>query len=191
MTRLDRSRFGAGGDVRAVTSLVIAVVVVGVVVGCGVGARPVPIPSEIPTATLFLSDAAQLTRLQVESALRGRNLTAIVPQVPFRPGESPALAAAPRLIVQAILPGDSNGGFIVVYDFRDAPTAYAAGVEMANYLASGPGRVQFLPDTRHVLRELGSTLVFFSWSPSTSPDPHTADIAGALETLGTEIPIRP
>jgi hypothetical protein len=60
---------------------------------------------------------------------------------------------------------------------------------MAAYLASGPGRVQFPNDARHVLRQLGPTLVFFTWSPTVSPDPSVAALAGALETLGTGIPI--
>ncbi len=191
MTRFVRRRFGAVGELRPFASLAIELAVAGAVAGCSVGAGTVVVPSEVPTATPFLSDATQVTRLQVESALQGRGLATIVPQVPFRPGESPALAAAARLTLQVVLPADPAGGFIVVYDFRDSATAYAAGVEMASYLASGPGRVQFLPDARHVLRELGSTLVSFSWSPSTSPDTHTADIAAALETLGTEIPLRP
>ena len=60
---------------------------------------------------------------------------------------------------------------------------------MAGYLASGPGRIQFPNDARHVLRQVGSTLVFFTWSPAASPDPKVGALAAALETVGTEIPI--
>ena len=47
-----------------------------------------------------------------------------------------ALMTAPRLVIEATLPGDDGQGFIVIYDFPDASRAYAAGVEMAAYLAS-------------------------------------------------------
>ena len=76
------------------------------------------------------------------------------------------------------------GGFIVVYEFSDAGTASTAGNELAEYLGSGPGRVQFASDTRFVLRQLGTTLVFFPWSPGSSPDPRAPKIEEALRTLG-------
>jgi hypothetical protein len=117
-------------------------------------------------------------------------VTALPPQpVAFRPGESPLLAAAPRLVLRALLPDDATHGFIVVYQFADDAAARAAGTEMAAYLASGPGRIQFPNDARHVLRQVGPTLVFFTWSPAASPDPRVAGLAGALETLGTGITI--
>ena len=59
---------------------------------------------------------------------------------------------------------------------------------MGAYLESGQGRVQFPPDARHVLRQLGSTVIFLSWSPSTLTDPRMDDVAAALETLGTRDP---
>jgi len=158
--------------------------------GCGIAARTVPIPTAEPTPATTPSTTLQVTRLQVESALRASNLAVIVPQVPFRPGESPALAAAPRLVLQVVLAQDPTHGFIVVYDFPDAGAAYAAGTEMARYLASGPGRIQFPPDAEHVLRQVGSTLVFFTRSPGNSPDPRSADIAQALGTVGVGIAIR-
>jgi hypothetical protein len=158
--------------------------------GCGIAARTVPIPTAEPTPVITPSMTLEVTRLQVESALRAASLAVIVPQVPFRPGESTALAAAPRLVLQAVLAGDPTHGFIVVYDFPDAGTAWGAGNEMAHYLASGPGRVQFPPDAEHVLRQVGSTLVFFTWSPENSSDPREADVATALSSLGAGIPIR-
>lgn len=158
--------------------------------GCGIAARTVPIPTAEPTPVITPSTTLEVTRLQVETALRAANLAVIVPQVPFRPGESPALAAAPRLVLQAVLAGDPTHGFIVVYDFPDAGTAWGAGNEMAQYLASGPGRVQFPPDAEHVLRQVGSALVFFTWSPDNSADPRAADVVTALSSLGAGIPIR-
>jgi hypothetical protein len=88
-----------------------------------------------------------------------------------------------------VLAQDPAHGFIVLYDFPDAGAAYAAGTEMARYLASGPGRIQFPPDAEHVLRQVGSTLVFFTRSPGNSPDPRSVDIAQALGTVGVGIAI--
>ena len=160
-----------------------------VLAGCGAGATTVPIPSVAPSPTQATSPSVAATAAAIDQALAAVGLTATPAQVPFRPGESPKLAAAPRAVVQVVLPNDLVHGNIVIYDYADAGAALAAGKEMAAYLKSGPGRVQFVPDSIHTLRQVGSTLVFFTWSPGNSPDPRTPDIATALQTLGTEIPI--
>lgn len=179
-----RARGGA-----AVLGAVLAAALAGCAPTASVpNANPTPGPSQ-PTA---LSAAVAGTADRVAAALGsvGLTATALPPQpVTFRPGESPLLAAAPRLVLQALLPGDASHGFIVVYDLADDAAARAAGAEMAAYLASGPGRIQFPNDARHVLRQIGPTLVFFTWSPAASPDPKVAALAGALETLGAGIPI--
>lgn len=112
-----------------------------------------------------------------------------IPAVPHRPAEGAAFAAAPRAVFQVVLPEDPVHGFVSIYQFADDAAAATAGREQAAYVASGPGRVQFQPDTRFVLRQLGSTVVFFTWSPANSPDPRTADIQKALETVGVGIPV--
>ena len=60
----------------------------------------------------------------------------------------------------------------MVYDFPTPQAAFAGGSELAAYLASGPGRVQFPNDAQHVIRQVGSTLVFYTWSPVNSPNGH-------------------
>jgi hypothetical protein len=160
-----------------------------VVAGCGAGASTLPIPTVAASPTQAVSASVMATASAIDQALSAIGLASTPAQVPFRPGESPTLAAAPRMVVQAILPNDPVHGMIVIYDFADAGAALAAGNEMAGYLRSGPGRVQFVPDSVHTLRQVGSSLVFFTWSPANSPDPRTADIATALQTLGTAIPI--
>ena len=180
-TRMTRSR----GSV-AVALALMATVVVG---ACGAGATSVPIPSVAPSPTQAVSPSVVATAAAIDGALSTVGLTTTPAQVPFRPGESPKLAAAPREVVQVVLPNDLTHGMIVIYDFPDAGSALAAGNEMAAYLKSGPGRVQFVPDSIHTLRQVGSTLVFFTWSPANSPDPRTPDIARALQTLGTDVPI--
>lgn len=182
-----RLRIRARGGLLA-RGLVLALALGGCASGASAPSVTPPPASEAPA----LSAAVAATADRVSAALGsvGLTVTALPPQpVAFRPGESPLLASAPRLVLQALLPGDPTHGFIVVYQFADDVAARAAGAEMAAYLASGPGRIQFPNDARHVLRQVGPTLVFFTWSPAASPDPGVAALAGVLETLGTGIPI--
>ncbi len=172
-------------SVRLVTVLAASLLVS----ACGAGARPAPISSVVPGPTQAVSASQAATAVAIDQALSGVGLRSTPAQLAFRPGESPKLAVAPRTVVQAVLPNDQTHGMIVIYDFPDAGSALAAGTEMAGYLRSGQGRIQFLPDALFSLRQVGSTVVFFSWSPANSPDPHTADIATALQGMGTEIPI--
>jgi hypothetical protein len=166
------------------------VVLVVPLAGCGIAASTaVPVPTAVPSSTPFLSGAASVTAVQVDAALRAVGLSSVISPVPFRPGESPSLASAPRLTLKTLLPEDDAGAFIVIYDYKDAQTAFDAGSEMAAYLASGPGRVQFPNDAVAVIRQVGSTLIFFSWSPATALDPRTGDIAKALGTVGVNIPV--
>ena len=83
-----------------------------------------------------------------------------------------------------VLPKDLDGGYIVVYEFPDAARAVDAGNDLAGYLGSGAGRVNFPIDAQHTIRQLGTTLIFYTWSPSTSPDPDSPKVAEALSTLG-------
>lgn len=150
-----------------------------------------PMPTFPPASfgTGTTSAAAVETRRLVTVALSAEGLLAETPPVVYRPAESPALAQAPRLVVQAELPDDPQHGYIVIYEFRDATTADGAAREQANYVASGIGFVQFPPDSEFVIRTVGATVIFFSWSPGNSPDSRTPRIASALETVGTGIAI--
>jgi hypothetical protein len=87
-------------------------------------------------------------------------------------------------VFQVVLPNDPTHGYIVVYEFRDAATATIAGNEMAKYLGSGEGRIQFTPQTMFVLRQLGTTLVFYNWAAVNSPGPDAATIGTALTSIG-------
>jgi hypothetical protein len=149
-------------------------------------------PATFPPASFgqgSTTAAAQEARRLVFQALSAEGLQAEVPPTVFRPAESPALAQAPRLVVQADLPDDPQHGYIVIYELRDATTATGAAREQAAYVASGIGFVQFPPDAEFVIRTVGATVVFFSWSPGNSPDKRTPKIATALGTVGTGIDI--
>jgi hypothetical protein len=160
---------------------------VAIVAGCGVGAsgvpRSLPAPSDSAPAA-SVSAAVGETRAVVAGALATIPLQLADATKPYRTAESPRLAAAPRAVYQAILPDDPDGGYIVVYEFRDSAAAVDAGNEFAGYLGSGAGRIQFPTDAQHTIRELGTTLIVYSWAPSTSPDPGSPKVAAALSTIG-------
>jgi hypothetical protein len=173
--------------VRAVAFAVLSVAVAACGIAAPQGSAVMPESSATPAPTV--SEAVAQTRLQVAGALAAAGYQLQDPKVPFRPPESPSLAAAPRATFQVVLPDDPTHGFIVVYEFPDVSSAATAGSEMAAYLGTGPGRVQFPPDTQHVLRQLGTTLIFYSWSDANSPGPDVARIGRALESVGQGIAI--
>ena len=154
---------------------------------CGIAAprasQPA-VPRDTASPAPTVTTAVAQTRLQVAGALATAGFQLVVPQVPFRPPESPLLAAAPRAVFQVVLPNDPQHGYIVIYEFPDAIVATAAAREMAAYLGTGPGRIQFALDASHVIRQLGTTLIVYSWSPANSPGPDAATIAQALTSVG-------
>jgi hypothetical protein len=172
---------------RGVATVAALVVLALALAGCRAAATRPPEPDPTPRPTI--SPAVAGTQVQLDGALRARGLVLQPTELTVRPGEPPSLAAVPRTAFRAILPDDPNGGLIVVYELADAGAAAAAATDLAAFVTSGPGRVQYPPDARHVLRQVGSTIVFFPWSPASSPDPRTAEVAAAVATVGTEVPI--
>jgi hypothetical protein len=160
--------------------------------GCGIaantpGTTSFAAPSVEPS--IGTTAAVTATRAALAAALAAKGLQLSDPKVPFRPPESALFAAAPRAVYQVVLPGDPGHGFVSVYEFPDTAAAATAGRQQADYVASGPGGVQFPVDTRFVIRQLGTTIIFYAWSPPNSPDPRAADIQPALETLGMQIAV--
>ena len=172
---------------RLIVVLLVATAVL--TAGCGIAARRAPLPSAAATPVPSVPIAIEQTRRQLEGAIRAAGYFFDLAEQPFRPPESPALAAAPRVVFQVLLPDDTGRGQIVVYEFPDTARAAAAGREMANYLASGPGRVQFPPDAEHVLRQFGTTLIFYTWSLENSATDAVREIATALDAVGQGIAI--
>jgi hypothetical protein len=181
--RLSQVRTGLVLPRQAGVFLVVATLALA---ACGLGATGVPrsvAPASVePVATV--SAAVGQTRATIGAALAREQIELQDSTQPFRNAESRRLAAAPRAVFQAILPDDPDGGFIVVYEFRDSGAAVDAGNEFAGYLGTGTGRIQFPLDAQHTIRQLGTTLIVYSWAPSTSPDPGSPKIAAALATLG-------
>jgi hypothetical protein len=167
--------------------LIPAVLAVGFVAGgCGIAAstQPVTFPPASAGPAGNVSSAVVQTRAAISAALAASSIQLQDATKAYRTAEPPGLADAPRAVYQAILPDDPDGGFIVVYEFRDAATAVNAGNELAGYLGTGVGRIQYPNDSRYAIRQLGTTLIFYTWAPSTSPDPASPTVADALATLG-------
>jgi len=163
-----------------------AVALVASLAACGIGATgspaSFPVQSVGPAATV--TAAVGQTRGAIVAALNPLRLQLDNPEQPFRPSESRLTSDAPRAVYQVVLPKDPNGGYIVVYEFPDANLARDAGNDLAGYLGTGAGRVGYPLDAQHTIRQLGTTLIFYTYSPSIAQDTGAAKIAEALATLG-------
>lgn len=160
-----------------------------VLAGCGVAATRVSLPPQPTAAAPSYPPPVADTRRLVADALGRDGLTLQDANQPFRPPESPSMTAASRGIFQVVLPGDPIHGYLVIYAFRDTASAATAALDQATYIGSGPGRVQFPPDTQSVIRQIDTTVIVYSWSPVNSTDPHASAIATDLATVGIEVPI--
>ena len=155
--------------------------------GCGIGANSVPASAPVASGGPPVTGGGAVAQTRGAIALA---LSSVAVQFgdatrPYRPAESARLRNAPRAVYQVVLPDDPDAGFIVVYEFADAAAAVDAGNEEAGYLGTGPAKVQYQRETLHVLRQLGPTLVIYSWSPTTARDAAMAEaIASALGTFG-------
>ena len=136
-----------------------------------------------------MSPAVNQTRSELVRLLAVHQLVLTDTQTPVRPPESPLLASAPRAVYQVILPKDPTKGYIVVYEFPDSNSATVAATEEQGYLASGPGRIQSPQGSIQVLRQLGVTVVLYSWLPGAAQDPAAPEIQQSLESLGVGFPI--
>ena len=159
--------------------VIVALEVLGIGVSAGVPGVSATTP---PTGS-----AAQLTHDRVQLALQDAAFQVQDPATAFRPGESPTMIGAPRRLLQAVLPSDPQGGYVVIYEFPDANAADAAGREFMAYLGSGTGGIGYPQDERYVLRRMDRTLIYFPWSPTVSPDPEVARLASVLEGLGSPL----
>jgi hypothetical protein len=156
--------------------------------GCGIGAGATPtVPSvlepSIGPSTTAGAAAAQ-TRGVIADALRSVAVQFGDATQPYRPAESDRLRNAPRAVYQVVLPDQPDAGYVVVYEFPDSASAVDAGNEEAGYLGTGNGRVQFPLGTQHVIRQVGTTLVLYSWLPAASSDPTAGHVADALNKVG-------
>ena len=144
--------------------------------------KPSPAPTLAPTG-----QAAERTWNEVSAALQAQRFQVVEPQNPFRPGETAELLQVPRRLLQTVLPDSPEDGYVVVYELPSNNDAERAGRDLATYVASGPGDVQYPRDTQFVLQRVGQTLVFFPWSAEANPDPRLPELAAALRTVGEPV----
>jgi hypothetical protein len=180
-----RSRSGAAG--RALPVPVALLVATIGLAGCGFGANvsPASLPAPSVGPAVQVSGAVAQTRGLIASALASVSSVAIQfadASRPYRPPESSRLRNAPRAVYQVSVPDRPDSGYIVVYEFADAAAAVDAGNEEAGYLGTGPARVNFPRDAQHVLRQVGPTLILYSWSPSDTTD-RTLEVTAAVLTM--------
>ncbi len=177
---------------RPVAALGLAFALGATVLLAACGATEVPslrLPAVSVGPGRTVSPAVIQTRIELVRALGEHNLVLSDSQAPVRPAEAPLLAAAPRAVYQVILPKDPTHGFIIVYEFPDPARAAAAAAEQQAYLATGPARVQTPFGTVSIIRQVGSTVVFYDWLPEGSPDDSAPGIQASLETLGVGFPV--
>jgi len=155
--------------------------------GCATGAHAPTYPP-VGSTPQPAGDRTGATRAAVVAALTAAGLQAGEPGQPYQPQEGPWFAAAPRSTIQVTIPGEGTPRFVVLYAFDSPSDAAIAGADQASYVARGPGAIYFPNDSRFTIRILGSTAVFFTWSPSNA-DPRTQEIETALDTIGTAIAI--
>ena len=168
---------------------VLVLVAIAALAGCSASATLQPGFPPVGVTPPPVGTATAAARAAVTNALSVEGLPVVDAPVAYRPAEGPLFAAAPRSVIQVILPADPGHGFITLYAFASPQAALTAANDQAAYIASGPGRVQFGIDARFTLRVLGSTTVFFWWLPTNSPDEHTPAIDLALAQVGTAVPI--
>ncbi|MGZ8439105.1 MAG: hypothetical protein ACXWXR_11280 [Candidatus Limnocylindrales bacterium] len=172
-------------------SVALAVVCLAVAAaGCATTESPgqtFPVAPIGPAVTV--SPAVNQTRAALVAALADHQLVLTDTQAPVRPVESPLLVNAPRAVYQVVLPKDPTKGYVVVYEFQDAPAAAIAAAEEQHYLETGPGRIQSPQGSVQVLRQVGATLVFYDWLPGAAQDPAAPEIQQSLETLGVGFPV--
>lgn len=162
------------------------------VAGCGAGPGLLVTPAPSPSPLASLDPALASARAQVVAALGAASIEVQDARVAYRPAEGTLMREAPRTVIQAVIPGAPDRGFIVLYGFADPAAAVRGARDDATYIASGPGRVQFPNDARFTIRQLGSVVVFQAYSPGTSPAPQAeAAVATALASVGTGYAVRP
>jgi hypothetical protein len=166
--------------------LVVIAVATLALAGCGIGANGAPasfaLPSVGPAATV--TGATAQTRGAIAAALSSVSVQFGDATRPYQPPESARLRVAQRAVFQVVLPDQPDGGYVVVYEFADAAAAVDGGNEEAGFLGTGPARVSFPRDAQHVLRQLGPTLILFTWSPSDADATAESQVATALGGLG-------
>jgi hypothetical protein len=159
--------------------------------GCGRGIEAGGIGSVPGAATPrpLAGAAAQGTIAALRGALARGGFELAPATRTFQPAQPAALITVPRTTHQVRL-ADPDGGVVLVYEFTTPEAARVGADELAGYLSSGPGKINFAADTTFHVADLGSTVIMSWFSESHSDDPQAARGAfDLISTVGTEAPV--
>src|ERR1019366_6397824 len=134
---------GLAPGMRGVGWLLGIALLPGVLASCGIAANEAAQPSVAITPQVSLSATLQLCRNELVTTLSAAGFSLVQAASAVRPAESPLLTTAPRTVGQVLLPADPDHGFIVLYQFPNPASAYAAAQQQAAYIGGGEGRIQF------------------------------------------------
>ena len=163
------------------------------VVACGHGFEAgglgtVP-DAETPRASAGTMEAATIAALR--HALSIGQLDLEPATQPYQPAQPAALISVPRSAYQVRF-SDPEGGVVLVYTFADPDAARGGAQELADYLSSSPGKINFAGDSVFHVAHHGPTVILTWFSPSQSADPDAARGAFDLvSTVGAEVPVLP
>jgi hypothetical protein len=183
----------AGRTARRLRLAAICLASLTLVVACGHGFEAgglgtVP-GAETPRASAGTIEAGTVAALR--QALSIGHLDLEPATRPYQPAQPAGLISVPRAAYQVRL-SDPEGGVLLVYTFADPDAARGGAQELADYLSSSPGKINFAGDTLFHVAHLGSTVILTWFSPSQSADPEAARGAFDLvSTVGAEVPVLP
>ena len=175
---------GRGRTLTGLRAAVIGLAAVAFLGGCdrgieagGIGtvpnaATPRPSAGTVAQGTVrALRDALAIGRYDLEPATRT-----------YQPAQPASLITVPRSVYQVRL-SDPDDGVVLIYELADPEAARAAAQDLAGYLASGPGMINYPGDASFHVAHLGSAVILTWFSPSRSGDPEAAQ--GAFDLIST------
>jgi hypothetical protein len=188
---VSRSGQGRAPASRLARGSIVGLIVVAALAGCGRGIEGGGIGSvpDAETPRASAGPAAQATIAALGDALAIGGYVLEPAGRPFQPAQPAALIAVPRSAYQVRL-SDPDGGVVLVYEFPTAEAARTGAAELADYLSSGPGKINFAGDTLFHVASLGPTVIMSWFSASQSDDPEAARGAFDLvSTVGADAPV--
>jgi hypothetical protein len=159
--------------------------------GCTSPDRASVVPDQVALPTPLGSFDASVERSigALETALLASGERLGATGIAYRPSEPESLLRTPRALRRVEL-ADPDDGFVVIYEAQSSSAALDRATELADYLASGFGQVNFAADTEFSVSTLEDTVIFTTWSRRRSDDPERAQAAfDAIATVGTPVAI--
>jgi hypothetical protein len=170
---------------------ITVVVLAALLAGCGRGfeAGGLGAVPDAETPRPSAGAAAQGTLAALRDALAVGGFAIAPARREFQPAQPAALLQVPRSAYQVGL-ADPDGGVVILYEFPTSEAAGAGAQALADYLSSGPGKINFAGDTAFHVAHLGPTAILAWFSESQSTDPQAAKGAFDLvSTVGAEVPV--